>query len=164
MTKVTPISQRKSDHININLEKDVKSSLTTGLERFQFIHEALPEIDLDKVDTSLSLFKKKLYAPILISSMTGGTKEAEKINMYLAEAAQETGVAMGVGSQRVMFTNPQARSSFELREFAPGALLFANIGAVQLNYGLTAADCQQAVDVLQADGLYLHFNPLQEAV
>jgi len=164
MTKVTPISQRKSDHININLEKDVKSSLTTGLERFQFIHEALPELDLDKVDTSLSLFKKKLFAPILISSMTGGTKEAEKINMYLAEAAQETGVAMGVGSQRAALENNEQVTSFQVRKVAPDILLFANLGAVQLNYGYTVNECQMAVDMIEADALYLHLNPLQESI
>src|SRR5688500_19308654 len=100
MPKVAPIDQRKADHIKINLEKDVRSALTTGLENYHFIHEALPEIDLEKVDTSLSLFGKQLSAPILISSMTGRTADAESINLRLAEAAQEMKIAMGVGSQR----------------------------------------------------------------
>ena len=99
MTKVTPISSRKSDHIRINLEEDVRSGLTTGLERYDFIHRALPEINLEDVDLSLQLFGRKLRAPILISSMTGGTDEAARINQNLAVAAQETGVAMGLGSQ-----------------------------------------------------------------
>ena len=88
MPKVAPIDQRKADHIKINLEKDVRSALTTGLENYHFIHEALPEIDLEKVDTSLSLFGKQLSAPTLISSMTGGTADAESINLRLAEAAR----------------------------------------------------------------------------
>ncbi len=97
MPKDTEIKDRKVDHIKINLEKDVRSALTTGLENYHFIHEALPELDLERVDTSLSLFGKKLAAPILISSMTGGSDEAETINFRLAEAAQTMGVAMGVG-------------------------------------------------------------------
>ena len=100
MSKVAPIDQRKADHIKINLERDVRSALTTGLENYRFIHEALPELDLEQIDTSLSLFNKQLAAPILISSMTGGTAEAESINLRLAEAAQEMKIAMGVGSQR----------------------------------------------------------------
>ncbi|MBI3739949.1 MAG: alpha-hydroxy-acid oxidizing protein, partial [Chloroflexi bacterium] len=100
MRKVAPIEERKADHIKINLEKDVRSALTTGLEKYQFIHEALPELNLDEVDTSLTLFGKRLDAPILISSMTGGTPQAGTINRRLAEAAQATRTAMGVGSQR----------------------------------------------------------------
>ena len=87
MTKVAPIGQRKADHIKINLEKDVRSALTTGLENYHFTHEALPELNLEHVDTSLKLFDKLLAAPILISSMTGGTEEAETINLRLAETA-----------------------------------------------------------------------------
>jgi isopentenyl diphosphate isomerase/L-lactate dehydrogenase-like FMN-dependent dehydrogenase len=97
MTKVAPIDQRKADHIKINLEQDVRSALTSGLEKYHFIHEALPELDLNRIDTSLSLFGKQLTSPTLISSMTGGTSEAETINLRLAEAAQECGIAMGVG-------------------------------------------------------------------
>ena len=88
MRKVAPISTRKDDHIRINLEKEVHSSLTSGLEAYRFIHEALPELDLSEVDTKTSIFGKKLRSPILISSMTGGTKEAGKINARLAEAAR----------------------------------------------------------------------------
>src|SRR5512138_1064800 len=131
MNKVAPIDQRKSDHIQINLEKDVRSALTSGLERYRFIHEALPELDLEQVDTSLELFGKKLKAPILISSMTGGTEEAGEINERLAEAAQECGVAMGVGSQRAALENRRETPTFSLtRQVAPDILLFANLGAV----------------------------------
>src|SRR5271157_907075 len=107
MPKDTEIKDRKVDHIKINLEKDVRSALTTGLENYQFIHEALPELDLERVDPSLSLFNKKLAAPILISSMTGGSDKAETINLRLAEAAQTVGLAMGVGSQRVAIEHPE---------------------------------------------------------
>ncbi len=164
MSKVAPITERKDDHIKINLERDVRSALTTGLEKVHFTHEALPELDLDEVDTSLSLFGKKLQAPILVSSMTGGTKDAGSINMRLAEAAQECGLAMGVGSQRAAIEHPEQADSFRVRKVAPDILLFANLGAVQLNYGYGLEQCQRAVEMIEADALYLHLNPLQEAV
>jgi isopentenyl-diphosphate Delta-isomerase len=163
--KAAPIEERKSDHIKINLERDVRSALTTGLENYHFIHQALPELDLDRVDPGLSLFGVKLAAPILISSMTGGTEEAGEINQRLAEAAQEVGVAMGVGSQRAALEHPEQTPTFAItRKVAPDILLFANLGAVQLNYGYGIDHCRRAVDMIQADALILHLNPLQEAV
>lgn len=164
MSKVAPIDRRKADHIKINLEQDVRSALTTGLEDYRFIHEALPEVDLNRLDTSLSLFGKTLAAPILVSSMTGGTGEAEIINLRLAQAAQECGIAMGVGSQRAAIEHPEQAGTFQVRRLAPDILLFANLGAVQLNYGYGVEECRKAVDMIQADALYLHLNPLQEAV
>jgi len=91
MSKVTQIGTRKADHIRINLEEDVRSGLKTGLEHYRFIHQALPEVNLKDVDLQLTLFNRSLRAPILISSMTGGTEEAAIINQTLAHAAQETG-------------------------------------------------------------------------
>src|SRR5512140_3517180 len=165
MPKVAPIDQRKADHIKLNLEKDVRSTLTTGLENYHFVHEALPELDLGRLDPSLSLFGKRLAAPILISSMTGGTEEAGEINQRLAEAAQEVGIAMGVGSQRAALEHPEQTPTFSItRKVAPDILLFANLGAVQLNYGYGIDHCRRAVDMIQADALILHLNPLQEAV
>jgi isopentenyl-diphosphate delta-isomerase len=165
MAKVASIDQRKSDHIKINLEKDVRSARTTGLERFEFVHEALPELDLEKVDTRLSLFGKQLSSPILVSSMTGGTEEAGEINQRLAEAAQAAGIAMGVGSQRAALEHPEQTSTFSVaRRSAPDILLFANLGAVQLNYDYGLEHCRRVVDMIAADALVLHLNPLQEAV
>jgi len=164
MAKVALISTRKNDHIQINLEKDVRSSLSSGLEKYRFIHEAVPELDLNNVDTSLTLFHKKLSAPLLISSMTGGTKDASKINSRLAAAAQEAGIAMGVGSQRAALEDPKLVATFQVRKVAPDILLFANLGAAQLNYGFTVDHYRRAVEMIQADALFLHFNPLQEAV
>jgi isopentenyl-diphosphate delta-isomerase len=164
MPKVAPIDQRKADHIKINLEKDVRSALTTGLENYHFVHEALPELDLNLVDASLSLFGKQLAAPILISSMTGGTAEAETINLRLAETAYVMRIAMGVGSQRAAIENPEQAKTFQVRRVAPDILLFANLGAVQLNYGYGIDQCRRAVDMIGADALIFHFNPLQEAV
>ncbi len=159
------LSQRKADHIRINLEEDVSfPNLKTGFELFRFVHQALPELDLDAIDTGSGMFGKQLRAPLLISSMTGGTPEAERINLRLAEAAQATGIAMGLGSQRVALEAPEQARSFQVRGVAPDILLFANLGAVQLNRGYTVDDCQRAVEMVAADALILHLNPLQEAV
>lgn len=164
MPKVAPITTRKDDHIRINLEKDVRSALTTGLEKYHFVHEALPELDLERVDTSLELFGRKLAAPILVSSMTGGTADAGSINLRLAEAAQAVGLPMGVGSQRAALEHPEKAATFQVRRVAPDILLFANLGAVQLNYGYDLDHCRRAVEMIEADALVLHLNPLQEAV
>ncbi len=164
MSKVTLISSRKADHIRINLQEDVRSGLSTGLERYRFTHQALPEFNLDDVDATLSLFERRLQAPILISSMTGGTPEAGAINRALAAAAQETGIAMGVGSQRAAIEHPELAATFQMRQVAPDVLLFANLGAVQLNYGYGVDHCRRAVEMIAADALILHLNPLQEAV
>jgi len=162
MNKVT--AQRKSDHIRVNLEEDVGSGLSTGLEHLRFEHNALPELDLHAVDTRLSFLGRQLRAPLLISSMTGGTAEAGRINRNLAEAAQETGVGMGLGSQRAAIEDPALAETFNIRDFAPDVLLFANLGAVQLNYGYGPAEAQRAADMVRADALVLHLNPLQEAL
>jgi isopentenyl-diphosphate delta-isomerase len=164
MAKVTPTSDRKDDHIRINLDEDVRSGLTTGLERYRFRHNAIPEIDLDQVDPSGSLFGKTFKLPLLISSMTGGVENARRINRRLARAAQEIGVAMGVGSQRAAIESPDLAETYQIRPHAPDVLLFANLGAVQLNYGYTIDHCRRVVEMIQADALILHFNPLQEAL
>ncbi|MCP4140443.1 MAG: type 2 isopentenyl-diphosphate Delta-isomerase [Chloroflexi bacterium] len=165
MKKVAPIDERKADHIRINLDEDVRSGISTGLEKYRFTHEALPENSLSDVDLGLTLFGKKLRAPILISSMTGGTEEAGEINARLAEAAQETGIAMGLGSQRAAIDQPIQTPTFSIaRKVAPDAMLFANLGAVQLNYGYGIDECRRSVDMIEADALILHLNPLQEAV
>lgn len=164
MAKVTQISSRKADHIRINLEKDVSSTLTSGLERFRFLHQALPELNLENVDLSLKLFGRTLKAPVLISSMTGGTEQAKQINLNLAEAAQATGIAMGLGSQRAAIEHPELVSSYQVRHVAPDILLFANLGAIQLNYQYGIQECLKAVEMVEADALILHLNALQEAV
>ncbi|MCC7354924.1 MAG: type 2 isopentenyl-diphosphate Delta-isomerase [Anaerolineae bacterium] len=157
--------QRKADHIRINLEEDVSfPRLTTGLERYRFIHQALPELNLEEIDTGVTLFGRRLRVPLLISSMTGGTEEAEAINLRLAEAAQARGVAMGLGSQRAGLELPHLAYTFQVRRAAPDILLFANLGAVQLNYRYTVDHCRRAVEMIGADGLILHLNPLQEAL
>lgn len=158
-------NDRKLEHIRA-IERDPLTERSGRyFDRIHLTHRALPELSLDEIDSRCTFLGKELSFPLLISSMTGGDHElVQKINRNLAEAAQRCGVAMAVGSQRVMFTHPAARSSFELRDLAPDVPLIANLGAVQFNYGLSALEAKEAIDCLQADGLYLHLNPLQEAV
>ncbi len=165
VTEQPSIEQRKADHVRINLEENVNfPTLTTGFENLRFMHNALPELDLAEVNPEVTLFGKTLSAPILISSMTGGAELATKLNHNLALAAQEHGIAMGLGSQRAAIEDAALAGSFRLRHIAPDILLFANVGAVQLNYGYDADKMQRAVDMAEADALILHFNVLQEAV
>lgn len=164
MSEVTQINRRKADHIRINLDENVNFQFSSGFEKFRFMHRALPETNLDEIDLKQNLFKRQLNIPLLISSMTGGTEQAAKINQILAEAAEDAGVAMGVGSQRAALEKPELADSFKVRQYAPNILLFANLGGVQLNYGFSASDCQHAVEMIEADALILHFNALQEAV
>jgi len=168
MSKVTeqPSTEtRKADHIRINLENDVQfPRVTTGLERYQLLHQALPELSLADIDTSTSLFGKALAAPIVISSMTGGTGIAQAINRSLASCAQKHGIAMGLGSQRAAIEDDSLAGSYRIRDVAPDVLLFANVGAVQLNYGYGVKECRKAIEMADADALILHFNVLQEAV
>ncbi len=164
MSKVTPTGQRKDEHLRINLEHDVRSNLSAGFEHYRFIHRALPELDLSQVRTTVTVFGRRLAAPLLISSMTGGTPETARINRHLAEAAQAMRVALGVGSQRAALEDPTVADTFRVRAYAPDVLLFANLGAVQLNYGYGVEHCRRAVDMIEADALILHLNPLQEAL
>jgi isopentenyl-diphosphate delta-isomerase len=164
MTEKPVIPSRKADHIRINLEEDVSSSTSTGLEDYRFVHEALPELDLNAVDMTQNIFGKRVKAPILISSMTGGTEEAYNINLALAEAAQQCGIPMGLGSQRSALEHAEFEYTFKVRRAAPDALLFANLGAIQLNYSYGIDQCKRAVEMIEADALILHLNPLQEAL
>jgi isopentenyl-diphosphate delta-isomerase len=128
------------------------------------VHSALPEIDLDDVDESITLFGKRLRAPLLISCMTGGTIQARRFNRILARAAQAQGLAMGLGSGRALLEHPEVIDTFDVRSIAPDVLLFANLGAVQLNKGYGLDDCRRLVSMLHADALVLHLNPVQEAL
>lgn len=157
--------QRKAEHIRICLESDVQfQTQGSGFDRYQFIHSCLPELDYQHLDLTTNLLGKQLGAPILISSMTGGTAQAKEINYRLAEVAQEYRLAMGVGSQRVAIEQPQVADTFQVRQIAPDILLFANLGAVQLNYKYGIDHCWRAVELLGADALILHLNPLQECI
>ncbi len=158
-------ARRKREHLDAIAQDPAIERGDSGFAAIRLTHRALPELALDKVDTRCEFLGKTLRLPLLISSMTGGDDpEIRRINHNLAQAAEHCGVALAVGSQRVQFTTPAAAASFRLRDAAPNTVLLANLGAVQLNYGFTAEHCQRAVETLAADGLYLHLNPLQEAV
>ncbi len=156
--------QRKNDHIRINLEQKIDSSLNVGFDQYSFTHSALPELDLNEINLESTFLGRILNAPLLISSMTGGTQSGDSINIRLAEAAQHTGIAMGVGSQRSDIKNPTDSRVFDIRQYAPGIPLYANLGAVQLNYGFGLEECKRAINSIKGDALILHLNPLQEAL
>lgn len=155
---------RKTDHININLNKDVQSALSAGFDQFHFVHNPLPELNMAEIDLGCVFLGKNVKAPLLISSMTGGTSEGLKININLAEAAEAKGIAMGLGSQRAGLESPDVAQTFNLRKWAPTIPIYANLGAVQLNYGCGLDECKRVVEMAQADALILHLNPLQEAL
>ncbi len=156
--------QRKSRHLDVCLREDVASRLDAGWDGIRLHHEALPEIALADVDVSTAFLGFALRAPLLISSMTGGTARAAEINRRLARGAEAGGIAFALGSGRAMLEDPGLTATFDVRAVAPNVVLFANIGAVQLNYGVRIDDARRLVDTLGANGLYLHLNPLQEAV
>ncbi|MGR3275099.1 type 2 isopentenyl-diphosphate Delta-isomerase [Acaryochloris marina NIES-2412] len=159
------IKTRKADHLRICLDDKVQcKSITTGFERYRFQHCCLPELALEDIQLSTTFLGKSLGAPLLISSMTGGTDLAKTINQRLATVAQEFKIAMGVGSQRVAVEHPQVADTFAVRSYAPDIPLFANLGAVQLNYGYNLDACRRSIDLLEADALILHLNPLQECI
>lgn len=158
------ISQRKQAHLDLCLEEASQSN-SPLFSMYALPYKALPEIDLQKVTTTTKIFNKPLSQPLIIASMTGGVAHAKSINTNLAIAAEEMQVAMGVGSQRITLVNDGAKETFELvRKHAPTTVIFANMGAVQLNYGHGIDSYQRVVDMIKADGLYLHINALQEAL
>ena len=158
-------ANRKVEHLRVTLNEDVQAKgIVSGFDGYRFVHQALPEMALADVRTTMTLFGRTIHAPILISSMTGGAEWAARINRALAEAAQEWRVPMGVGSQRAAIEDPDLAFSFAIRSYAPDIPLFANLGAVQLNYGYGVDECRRAVAMIEADALILHLNALQEAV
>lgn len=158
-----PTRDRKAEHIALALDERMQLG-GSPFDGYRFEHQALPEIDLADVDFATTFLGKPLAAPLLISCMTGGTEAARRINLNLAAAAERRGIAVGVGSQRKALEDPAQRRSFEVRQAAPTVPLLANLGAVQLNYGYGPAQCRRAVEMIGADALALHLNPLQEAI
>ncbi len=156
--------QRKKEHLDLCLSEDVESEFRASWDQIKLPHQALPEIDFKDVSLECEFLSRKLQAPFLISSMTGGFTEGNEVNIRLARLADKYGIAMGVGSQRVALENRSATDFAPLRKVAPRATLFANIGLVQMNYGVDSDDAQWLVDSLEAQGLILHLNALQEAI
>lgn len=163
LKKATENTTRKSEHLKIVLNKDVAHTGTTLLELVRLIHQAIPELDLDEINLSTEFFGKKLKAPLMITSMTGGAEFSEKINGGLAEIASEYGIAFAVGSQRVMLKKPEVIHHFAVREQIPGGVLLGNIGAAQL-IDNSVEDIVELAEMIDADGLCVHLNPGQELI
>lgn len=138
--------------------------VTTGLESVPWPYRALPEVDLPDIDLTTSFLGHTLTAPVLIGAMTGGAEMGGRINFNLAWAAQQLGIGMMLGSQRVMLERPETRATFAVREVAPDILLIGNLGGAQLLRGYGAAEMSRAVELVGADALAIHVNPLQEAL
>jgi isopentenyl-diphosphate delta-isomerase len=156
------IKKRKDEHIRISLKRPVNTE--SNWHEVHLIHSCVPEVNLDSIDTSCNFLGHKLSAPLLVSSITGGMKLGMKINKNIARACQNLGLGMGVGSQRIAIENPELAETFQVRDVAPDIFLYGNVGAVQLNYGYWAEHVEKAIDMIQADAVALHLNPLHEAI
>lgn len=155
---------RKDQHLDVVLSGGGRHAQASGFDDWRFVHEALPDLDHAKIDLGADFLGRRLQAPLLISAMTGGPARAEAINARLAEAAQHLGIALAVGSQRAAIeggaTGGLDRS---LRDRAPDTPILANIGAAQLTRGFGVEQARRALDMIGADALVVHLNPLQEA-
>lgn len=156
-------SERKTEHIRLCLEEQVGGrGISTGFEKYRFRHNALPELDFEKISLQTNFLGAMVRTPFLISSMTGGSELAWSINERLAEAAERRGWSMGVGSVRAAVEKEELSRTFQVRRYAPSIPIIANLGAVQLNYGYGVDQCRRAVEIAEADMLVLHLNSLQE--
>ncbi len=157
------IKDRKLQHIKIVLEKDTQP-YPSSFDKYVLPHKALPEIDLKEIDTTVRFFNKEISFPFMIASMTGGEEFGKTINTNLAIAAEKNKIPLALGSMRVILKKPESLDSFNVRHLCPSVPLFANMGLVQLNYGYGAKEINKLIDIIEADGIFLHINHLQEAV
>ncbi len=161
----TQVSKRKLSHIQTTLHEEVQSHVSTGFDDVRLVHKALPEVNRDEIDLSTELFGHKLQAPLIIESMTGGTPLAAKINRTLGKVAEKLGIGMGVGSQRAGIENETLAYTYRAaREAAPSAPLFGNLGCPQITRKDGLDRAKKAVDMINATGLFIHLNALQESV
>lgn len=159
------IEKRKKDHLEISIKESVISDTSAGFEDITLIHQTLSELDLSDIDASLRIFERMLEVPLIIESMTGGTTKAIKVNKMLALCAEQYGLGIGVGSQRAAIENPNLKKTYRVvRDFAPNALVFANIGCPQLSKNYDVEQAKMAIEMVEADALMIHSNPLQESV
>ena len=160
------MKKRKADHIKICLnEKAQARKATTGFEDIHLVHRALPEIDKQKIDLSTTVFGHRFAAPLIVGAITGGTAEATQINASIAEAVEKLQLGMGVGSQRAAIEDKKLEKTFAIaRKKAPTAFLIANVGGVQLAHGYGLKEVKKAIEIIDADAVAIHLNPLQEAV
>ena len=158
--------KRKVDHIRICLDQKAQAkNVTAGFEDIQLVHRALPEINKAKISLSTTFLGKKFNAPVIVGSMTGGAKEAIQINASIAEAVEQLGLGMGLGSQRAAIENEKLEITYNIaRKKAPNAFLIANVGGVQLVHGYGLKEVKKIVEMIDADAVAIHLNALQEAV
>ncbi len=155
--------ERKTDHLDICSNKPVQfRNKTTGFEAVELVHNAVPDIDLDSVNTRTRLFNRDLEVPLIISAMTGGTRKGEEINKKLASACQKYGLGFGVGSQRVAIEKPETARTFQVRDVAPDVLLLGNLGLIQFCKGYGVEQAREAINMINADALCIHLNAAQE--
>jgi isopentenyl-diphosphate delta-isomerase len=161
--KSASIARRKDEHLSLVLSEEAVHSGSTLLECVRPVHCALPEMDMADIDTSVEFFGRRITLPLMISGMTGGTKEAGSVNRSLARVAARTGVPLGLGSQRIMLRNPETTESFRVRDEIGDGVLLGNIGGAEL--------CEYDTDVIvglvnsiEADGMAVHLNPAQEII
>ncbi len=152
---------RKGEHVNTVLQKDVGFATSTGFEKMQFLHYALPELDYHKLDIKTSFLGKNLSAPFFVTGMTGGYDDAEKINTEIAEACEAEGIAFALGSQRAMIEKPELLKTYHVRRVAPSIFLAGNLGGFQAKK-YTPMQVQEMLDAIEADALCIHLNPSQE--
>lgn len=158
------IGERKKDHLDLCATGEVGfREVTTLFEHVRLVHDALPEMAVDEIDLTTHLCGKTLRAPLMIASMTGGTEQAGRVNLELAELAEERGIGFGLGSQRAMHKDPATEWTYAVRKVAPTALLFGNLGAVQAAR-MKTAEVQELVDRVGADALFVHLNPAMELI
>jgi isopentenyl-diphosphate delta-isomerase len=157
------IQKRKKDHLELTINEDVFYKKTTGFEQYEFVHNALPEVDSESIDLQAQLLGRSFDMPFFISSMTGGYSDGESVNAKLASFCERMNLPLGVGSQRAMIENPEETSTFSVvRKHAPSAFIAANIGGAQLIGGLPEDDVLRMIDSIRADAIIVHLNPLQE--
>lgn len=157
------IQKRKKEHVNLSINRDVNYQKGTGFDDYDFVHNALPEINSSDVELSSTLLGRKFSFPLFISSMTGGYSEAGAVNTIIAGFCENENLPFGVGSQRAMLEDPDQEESFSVvRAHAPKAFIAANIGGAQLIGGLEDGKLQRMVDSIEANAVIVHLNPLQE--
>ncbi len=157
---MTKTEERKNDHLNICVNENVETG-STWLEHVKLVHYSLPEINFNEVDTSTEFLGKKFSMPLMITAITGGTKRAQEINRKIARVAQDKGIGMGVGSQRIMIEKPGTSETFYVRDIAPDIFLAGNIGVYQIKQ-YSPEQVLEATDRIEADALCVHLNAAQE--
>ncbi|MEI6805828.1 MAG: type 2 isopentenyl-diphosphate Delta-isomerase [Myxococcaceae bacterium] len=153
----------KLAHIEACLNSEVEYQKSAGFDQIELVNQAAIDISLEQINLETSFLGKKLKAPLMIAPMTGGIERGQELNKLWAKAAEHFGIAFGVGSQRIALENPDLAKTYQVRKYAPNALIFSNLGAAQIAQGMSLDKVQRAIDMIEADALFIHFNAVQEA-